>query len=200
MGLCFVVRWFTAHRIAKFEAPAGWCFEPGGYLGIDRHGVLRKRSDSRPSDAVIIHDLGHALLAPPGLISFGAPPVALDRPGALRAFLLGQRQLGKIALSQAVLAQGGVDLQARLDDSSLPSLLDLTQPAQLTRRLVPQDTQGETKLVGALEEGDLLDLAVWDLDAPQLAGLPEPDACEQIWSGLAGPSVKEIWLAGQLLT
>lgn len=194
MGYLRIVRWFTAHRSAKFDEQAGWGVEPGVYLGVDARGVILQRERVRPRDAVIIHDLGHALLAPVGLLEFEKAPLALDTPAALRAFLLSERANGRVALGETSLRETLVEQR---DDSTLPSILWLDDESALTRRLVPAGPSGAPSLVGALQADDPFDVAVWDLDAPQLRGLPEQVASELIWSGRAGPCVRELWIAGQ---
>lgn len=182
------LRWFTAHRVAKHLGAGQWSFEPSTYLGVDDQGQIQRRCARRPADAQIIHDLGHALLAPPGILAFEQAPLALDKPGALQGFLLAQRQLGQVGLREQV------DWS---DDASLPKVLSLVQAAAegRARRL----TQASAELIGALEAQDFFDAAVWDLDAPQLASLPEQAACELALSGQAGPCVKQVWIAGELI-
>lgn len=193
------MRWFTAHKTAKLEGPAQWGFASGLYFGVDEQGVVQKRCDQRPKDAQIIHDLGHALLTPPGLLAFEMAPFAFDQPGALRAFLLAQRQLGRVALSKELAQVHAKRLESWVIKDSMPEILDLSALDQVPRRLIQACSDESTQLVGALEVSDPFDVAVWDLDAPQLFGLSEALACELIWKGEAGAGVKEIWLAGQRL-
>lgn len=181
---------------------APWSFESSVYLGVDEEGLVQARSVGRPSGAVIIHDLGHALLTPPALLRFDQAPLSFDRPGALQAFLLGQRQFGRIALPAHL--EGGVQahflraLQALGEKA--PRCLRLPAPKGGARRLLRASTEKTPELVGALDVKDPLDFVAWDLDAPQLRSLPEQDACELIWSGHAGACAKEIWIAGQRIT
>lgn len=197
------MRWFTAHRIATLHGESRWSFESGLYLGVDARGVVQERSKSRPAQALIIHDLGHALLSPPGLLQFERSPLSFDHPGALRAFLMGERSFGRVAMHAPQQESAAASFERAieaLDDDGRPRVLKLGAPGQAPRRLLRTHPTQAPSLVGALQVQDPFDLAVWDLDAPQLSGLQEQDACELIWSGLAGPSVKELWLAGQRIT
>lgn len=179
-------RWFTAHRIAKLQGQVRWSFEAGVYLGLDARGRVQCRSHTRPDQALIIHDLGHVLLAPPGMVQFELAPVSSENPAAMQSFLLAQRRLGRVALDE-------------VPDIDTSGLLCLSDSAGLVRRLTQQEPSLPPTLVGGLGEGEPCDLAVWDLDSPQLAGLSEDDACKLIMAGGAGACVREVWIAGERL-
>lgn len=181
------MRWFTAHRIAKFVGQAQWSFEPGVYLGVDARGLVQVRSHARPEQALIIHDLGHVLLTPPQLISLEFANKASEQGAVTKSFLLAQRDFGCVAMEQ------------ELPGANLPEILCLRASGALPRRLISKNARHPPTLVGGLRQGEPCDLAVWDLDAPALLGLPEQEACACIWEGRAGAGVKELWIAGQRL-
>lgn len=181
------MRWFTAHRVAKLVGQAQWSFDSGVYLGVDAQGLVQVRSNARPEQALIIHDLGQVLLAPPELISLTFADQAPKSIAMTKSFVLAQRGFGRVALEHAP------------SGAQLPEILCLRAPGALPRRLTSKDAHRPPTLVGGLGEGEPCDLAVWDLDAPALVGLPEQEACASIWEGRAGAGVRELWLAGQRL-
>lgn len=192
------MRWFTAERVAQRQSDGAWAFVCRPYLAVGDDARITCVQATRPEDAVLIHDLGHVLLTPPGVL-FAGEGGWPSEAGALRSWLWEQRARGVVALcGLETLGAQAAQIQAMANALGL-SVLD--ESLNCTRALTRRCVLGPAKkrpMLGALEAGDPFDAVLWDLDAPGLWGLELQAACHQSWCGALG-RVHQIWMGAEPL-
>lgn len=182
------MRWFTATAWAQRDAQGHWEFVPTAYLAVDQAAVIVQVRSTRPDEAVIIHDLGHVLVAPPRLIRAERMP----RDATPVESWLNE----EIAKGGGILMASPKARASGLEELARARGLSVIDEADLARENSPRRLYGfdfGTEMVGSLSVNEPFDAAVWDLDRPELSKMSVPEACRRAWLG-DGVPVKEIWL------